>query len=128
MIRASHCCFCCCCVFAAAPVIVAFLSCYCCWQWTGSSPAPFLLDLRESITMYASALESRRLADRQVWLLKQSPSGATLCLAETLVAIVYCAIIGLPLLPLWAPLRIIASILANKQREKVNRFEAHFLG
>ncbi|KAL8271199.1 hypothetical protein Esti_004860 [Eimeria stiedai] len=82
---------------------------------------PMLLDLRESIAMYASALESRRLADRQVWLLKQSPSGATLCLAETLVAIVYCAIIGLPLLPLWAPLRIIASILANKQREKAVR-------
>lgn len=52
-----------------------------------------LLDLRQSLSNYASALEARRLADRQVWLLKQSPSGATLCLAETLVAIVYCAII-----------------------------------
>nr|ASN64451.1 glycerol 3-phosphate acyltransferase 1 [Eimeria falciformis] len=82
---------------------------------------PLLIDLRRSLSQYAAALETRHLADRQVWLLKQSPSGATLCLAETLVAIVYCAAIGLPLLPLWAPLRIIANILADKQREKAVR-------
>lgn len=44
-----------------------------------------------------------------------------MCLAETLVAIVCCAAIGLPLLPLWAPLRVIAHILAEKQREKAVR-------
>lgn len=85
--------------------------------WRAASD-PMLKDLRASLSHYASSLESRRLADRQVWLLKQSPSGATLCLAETLVAIIYCAAIGLPLMPLWAPLRMIANVLADKQRRK----------
>ncbi|CBZ53210.1 putative glycerol-3-phosphate acyltransferase [Neospora caninum Liverpool] len=78
--------------------------------------APELSRLRQDLEQYQGALQRAGIPDHDVWMLKQSTAGASLCFAEKLIALLFSIILGVPLLPLWGPLRVVAYFLAERHR------------
>ncbi|KEP66565.1 UNVERIFIED_CONTAM: glycerol-3-phosphate-acyltransferase [Hammondia hammondi] len=78
--------------------------------------APELSSLRQDLAQYQGALQRAGIPDHDVWMLKQSTAGASLCFAEKLIALLFAIGLGVPLLPLWGPLRVIAYFLAERHR------------
>ncbi|PFH33531.1 glycerol-3-phosphate-acyltransferase [Besnoitia besnoiti] len=77
---------------------------------------PELSALRHDLAQYQGSLQRAGIPDHDVWMLKQSTSGASLCFAEKLIALLFSICLGVPLLPLWGPLRVIAYFLAERHR------------
>ncbi|KFH00772.1 glycerol-3-phosphate-acyltransferase [Toxoplasma gondii VAND] len=78
--------------------------------------SPELSNLRQDLAQYQGALQRAGIPDHDVWMLKQSTAGASLCFAEKLIALLFAIGLGVPLLPLWGPLRVIAYFLAERHR------------
>lgn len=58
------------------------------------------------------------IADHEVRLLRQTAEGAIFSFFELLVIFLLSVLIGLSLAPLWGPIRILSSHLAEQHRRK----------
>ncbi|KAF8820664.1 glycerol-3-phosphate-acyltransferase, partial [Cardiosporidium cionae] len=85
------------------------------WECNGEIE---MIDLRKRLLDYKAQLKAYRIPDNEVWMLKHSTMGATFSLVEKFYRFIICFIVGIPLSVFWAPLRITASILAERHRAR----------
>ncbi|SBT80821.1 glycerol-3-phosphate 1-O-acyltransferase, putative [Plasmodium malariae] len=84
------------------------------WKFGNSKE---IVQLSYELQCYEKLLESNKINDDEVWMLKQSTSSATLKFIEQIGSLIFCVIFGMTFSLLWLPLVCISIYLAEKHRE-----------